>query len=205
MGMTDPEFQSIADAIERSGWCVHDGLLETSLVAALADECLDMDAQARLKPAAVGRSGKRRLAAAVRGDRTRWLDQSFSVPQATFLARMLGLRDALNRRLLLGLQQLEAHYAVYPAGAHYDRHRDRFRDDDARVLSTVLYLNRDWTDADAGALRLYLPDGTHHDILPAMGRLALFLSADFEHEVLAPARPRMSIAGWFRQREFGVA
>ena len=74
---------------------------------------------------------------------------------------MLALRDALNRRLLLGLHELEAHYALYPAGAHYDRHRDRFRDDDARVLSAVLYLNRDWTEADAGALRLYLPDGSH--------------------------------------------
>ena len=47
-----------------------------------------------------------------------------------------------------------------------------------------------------------LPDGSTHDILPVFGRLALFLSADFEHEVLAPARPRMSIAGWFRQRNF---
>ena len=201
MGTTPPEFQTVAEAIEREGWCVADGLLDAALVEALAAECRELDALSRLKPAAVGRGQRRRLAAAVRGDRTRWLDETFSEPQAAFLERMLALRDALNRRLLLGLHEFEAHYALYPAGAHYDRHRDRFRDDDARVLSAVLYLNRDWTEADAGALRLYLPDGSTHDILPVAGRLALFLSADFDHEVLAPARPRMSIAGWFRQRD----
>ena len=201
MGMNPCEFQSVAEAIERDGWCVCDDLLDPALVGALADECRDLDAHARLKPAAVGRGTRRRLAAAVRSDRTRWLDATFSEPQAAYLSRMLALRDALNRRLLLGLHELEAHYALYPAGARYDRHRDRFRDDDARVLSAVLYLNRDWNEADAGALRLYLPDGSHHDVLPAFGRLVVFLSADFEHEVLAPKRPRMSIAGWFRQRE----
>jgi SM-20-related protein len=203
MGMNLSEFQSVAEAIERDGWCVSDHLLDPDLVDALADECRDLDARARLKPASVGRGTKRRLAAAVRSDRTRWLDATFSETQAAYLARMLDLRDAINRRLLLGLNELEAHYALYPAGARYDRHRDRFRDDDARVLSAVLYLNRDWTEADAGALRLYLPDGDHRDILPTFGRLVLFLSADFEHEVLAPNRPRMSIAGWYRQREPG--
>ncbi|KGI77766.1 2OG-Fe(II) oxygenase [Oleiagrimonas soli] len=204
MGTMPLEFQPVAEAIERDGWCVCDDLFDPALIEALADECRELDALSRLKPAAVGRGGRRRLAAAVRSDRTHWLDDTFSEAQTAFLARMLSLRDALNRRLLLGLHELEAHYAVYPAGAYYDRHRDRFRDDDARVLSTVLYLNRDWSEADAGHLRLYLPDGTHHDVLPQTGRLALFLSADFDHEVLAPTRPRMSIAGWFRQRDFGV-
>ncbi len=204
MGINPYEFQSVVEAIEREGWCACDGLVDPALVSALADECLALDAHSQLHPGAVGRGGTRRLAAAVRGDRTRWLDATFSDTQAAFLARMLALRDALNRRLLLGLNALEAHYAIYPAGAHYDRHRDRFRDDDARVLSAVLYLNRDWTEADAGALRLYLPDERTHDILPVFGRLVLFLSAEFDHEVLAPGRPRMSIAGWFRQREAGL-
>lgn len=203
MGKTSPEFRAAAAAIERDGWYVSDELLDMTLVRALASECLRMDALSKLKPAAIGR--RRRLATAVRGDRTHWLDGSFSNVQAAFLARMLALRDALNRRLLLGLQTFEAHYAIYPAGARYDRHRDRFRDDDARVLSAVVYLNEDWTKSDGGALRLYLPGGEHRDILPVLGRMVLFLSADFEHEVLAPGRMRTSIAGWFRQRDPGVA
>jgi SM-20-related protein len=199
------EFNAVAQAIERDGWYVTDTLLPTPLVSALADECRQLDALSRLKPAGVGRGQQRRMASAIRGDRTHWLDDSFSEIQATFLSHMLELRDALNHRLLLGLRDLEAHYAVYPAGAHYDRHRDRFRDDDARTLTAVIYLNEDWRAEDQGALRLYLPDGSHHDVLPLAGRTVLFLSADFDHEVLAPMRPRMSIAGWFRRREAYIA
>ena len=75
----------------------------------------------------------------------------------------------------------------------------RFRDDDARVLSSVTYLNADWGDRDGGALRLYLPRGAH-DIAPRGGSLVLFLSAEIEHEVLPATRERLSIAGWFRRR-----
>jgi SM-20-related protein len=111
------------------------------------------------------------------------------------------LRRSLNRRLLLGMDEFEAHYALYAAGTHYARHHDRFRDDDARVLSSVLYLNLAWHDADGGALRLYLdaavPDA-HLDIYPRDGTLVLFLSGDFEHEVLPATRERLSVAGWFR-------
>jgi len=42
-----------------------------------------------------------------------------------------------------------------------------------------------------------VPDA-HLDIYPRDGRLVLFLSADFEHEVLPAARERLSVAGWFR-------
>lgn len=198
------EFNALADAIEHQGWYVSDALLPAALVRALADECRQLDSAAQLKPAAIGRGQGRRTASAVRGDRTRWLDAGFSRPQVDYMAQMLALRDVLNRRLLLGLQTLEAHYAVYPAGAHYDRHRDRFRDDDARTLSAVLYLNEHWAAEDEGELRLYLPDGGHHDVMPRQGRMVVFLSADFDHEVRAPRRERMSIAGWFRRRESGL-
>lgn len=35
-------------------------------------------------------------------------------------------------------------------------------------------------------------------VLPRQGTLACFLSEDIPHEVLPPARERVSIAGWFR-------
>ena len=35
-------------------------------------------------------------------------------------------------------------------------------------------------------------------VAPAVGTLAVFLSEDFEHEVLPARRDRYSIAGWFR-------
>jgi SM-20-related protein len=47
---------------------------------------------------------------------------------------------------------------------------------------------------------LYLADLSHRDIYPRAGTLLLFLSAQFEHEVLPATRDRMSIACWMRQR-----
>src|SRR2546422_115217 len=93
-------------------------------------------------------------------------------------------------------------YAVAPefldrAGAGYARHIDRFRDDDTRVLSIVLYLNDRWRNEDGGMLRLHLERGRSIDAIPYEGTLVAFLSDRFAHEVLPARRERFSIAGWF--------
>lgn len=156
-------------------------------------------ADQRLQPAATGRADGRQFAG-LRGDATLWLDDPACGPAAReLLAALDGLRQDLNRKLLLGLDEVEAHFAHYPPGASYARHRDRFRSDDARVLSLVLYLNPDWPDDAGGQLRLHLPDGPV-DIAPRLGTVAIFLSAEVDHEVLPATQPRYSIAAWFRQR-----
>ena len=140
-----------------------------------------------------------RTASSLRTDCTHWfVPDALTAPQQMFAQRMDALRIALNRRLMLGLVDSEAHYAAFAPGNGYARHRDCLRYSDARVVSAVFYLNPVWRDSDGGALRLYLPD-TCEDIAPTSGTLALFLSAQFEHEVLPPARTRFSIACWLRQ------
>jgi SM-20-related protein len=187
-------------ALADRGWQIWPNFLPASAIAALAANCRGLDDEGALHDATTGRDPAR-TASNLRGDRTRWFDETALTPaQQTYWTAMQTLRVELNRRLLLGLESLEAHYALYPPGAGYARHRDRFRDSDARVLSSVLYLNTDWQVDDGGALRLHLPDGPQ-DVVPAGGTLALFLSADVEHEVLPARRERLSIAGWFRRRE----
>jgi SM-20-related protein len=136
----------------------------------------------------------------VRGDRIRWFDDAADAraEQSPFEALAAARRG--QRELTLGLSAFEGHYALYPAGARYARHRDRFRDDDARVLSIVLYLNASWRKADGGALRIHVTDELMHDVMPRGGTLVVFQSDRFEHEVLPAARERLSIAGWFRRR-----
>lgn len=112
------------------------------------------------------------------------------------------MRLALNRSLQLGLFEFESHFARYPAGAFYARHLDQFHDDSRRILSCVLYLNESWMAQDRGELRIYLNgDGMEFvDVLPQGGRLVVFLSGRFAHEVLPATRERLSIAGWFNSR-----
>jgi Predicted proline hydroxylase len=191
-------FQDIATALANEGWCVVPDFLSTAQTQALADECRAMRDAQRLTPARVGAL---HTATPLRGDSTHWFQaDALSAPQQVFTDRIDALRVTLNRELMLGLIECESHYAVYPPGAGYTRHLDRLRDSDARVMSAVFYLNQAWRVADGGALRLYLVDGSSRDIFPHAGTLLLFLSAQFEHEVLPATRERMSIACWMRQR-----
>jgi SM-20-related protein len=203
MRADSPSSKPIADAIEQSGYAVVQSFIDSTAISALAQDCRDDDANGKLSSAAIGHGDARRMRNDIRGDRTRWFDETESTPaQSNYWAAMHALRLQLNRSLMLGLDELEAHYALYAPGARYARHRDTFRDDDARVLSSVLYLNADWRDDDGGALRLYLSDSVEKylDIYPRAGTLVLFLSADLDHEVLPATRDRLSIAGWFRRR-----
>lgn len=195
---TPHEFRAAADALAADGWCMLAGLMHPAQTQALARECAAMHDASLLLPA---RTGAARIASSLRGDSTRWfVTGAMSVPQQMFADRLDTLRMALSRELMLSLVDGESHYAVYRPGAGYARHLDRLRNNDARVISTVFYLNQDWHEADGGALRLYLDDGSSRDIYPHAGALALFLSARFEHEVLPATRDRMSIASWLRQR-----
>jgi SM-20-related protein len=204
MRSTGNLIKHVANELESAGYVVVQQYLDADTCAALAAECRAFHAAGQLRPAAVGRGGGRRERREIRGDRTRWFDAAALTPaQAAYWRALQALRGELNRALLLGLEDLEAHYALYPPGAHYARHRDRFHDDDARVLSSAIYLNPDWKKGDGGALRLHLngiQQYPHVDIYPEAGTLVVFLSADFEHEVLAAARERLSVAGWFRRR-----
>jgi len=189
------------DALRRDGYLVGQSLLPLPLLEALSGDCRALQEAGALSAAAVGRGQGRLRDGELRGDSTCWIEASAEAPQrAAFLAAMDEIRLQLNRRLLLGLHSLEAHYAVYPPGTGYRRHRDRFRDDDARTVSFTAYLNPAWQVQDGGALRLFLPEG-QRDIPPRLGTCTLFLSAEIEHAVLPTRCHRYSIAGWFRRRE----
>ncbi|MDB5773366.1 MAG: SM-20-related protein [Burkholderiales bacterium] len=196
----DAEEQNIVDDLVERGWSQQDNFLPKDLTLALAVECRDLSSTGTLKAAGVGHGATKTVRPDIRGDQIFWLKAGHSVACDRYLQIMETLRVALNRSLYLGLDEFESHFALYAPGACYLKHRDRFRDDDCRVVSTVVYLNQDWLPGQGGALRLHPHGKTTEDILPLDGRLALFLSADLLHEVLPATRDRLSLVGWFRRR-----
>jgi len=192
----------IVGGIAGEGIAVVPRYLPAATIAALRCEALRRDAAGLLAPAGTGHGADRLVREDVRGDRIGWLDEIDPAPAERVLFTVLeALRVAINRELALGLWRYEGHYALYPPGAHYARHRDRFRDDDARLLSVVLYLNDAWRSNDGGVLRIHTGNGMRRDVPPEGGTLVAFLAAEFDHEVLPATRPRLAVSGWFRRRE----
>ena len=97
--------------------------------------------------------------------------------------------------------------AHYTDGARYVRHSDVGPQTPDRRLTCIYYLNPNWTRADGGELRLYLPASRVResaggvqpvdpcDVAPRMDRLIIFRS-EIEHEVLPSAAPRLALSGW---------
>ena len=138
--------------------------------------------------------------AGIRGDQIQWLEEGQNSTVDRYLALMEQLRSAINQTLFLGLEDFEGHFALYPPGAFYKKHLDRFRDDDRRVVTCVAYLNEQWLHEQGGELRMYLDGGQTHDVVPQAGTLVVFMSEQWPHAVLPATRDRLSITGWLRRR-----
>jgi SM-20-related protein len=188
--------KALAD-LSQQGWSVQDNFLGTELIQQLAQECRNQHARGLLREAGVGRATQFLVDKSVRGDQIRWLEPGMSTCTDLYLEEIDKLRLLLNQHLFLGLKTSENHFAVYGPGAFYQKHVDRFRDDDSRVISSVLYLNPDWKPEHGGELRLHL-NTQYNDIAPIANRLVLFVSADIWHEVLPTKAERLSLTGWFR-------
>jgi len=190
-------FDQIADALARVGFIVLDQPLSTSLIQGLIDNLARE--QTAFQPAGVGRLEAYQLKKGVRGDSIKWLEPGDSAV-TEFLCWMDKLRLAINQRLFLGLFDYESHYAIYTPGTFYQKHHDAFKGNPGRKLSTVLYLNKGWDLMAGGELVLYDEADTSQliRVAPECGRMVLFLSEDFPHEVLPAKQLRQSIAGWFR-------
>lgn len=186
--------ETLIDAIHTHGWFIWDDFLTPAQVRALRD-CVPSDWQ----QSGVGRDMDYVQEARVRQDKIQWLSPDMGAPVQHYLQQMEALRVAVNRYLFLGLFEYEAHFAKYEPGDFYKKHLDSFRGQTNRKLTTVFYLNEQWVAEDGGELVVYdLHDQYLAQVAPKAGRLVVFLSEHFPHEVLPAHRLRYSIAGWFR-------
>ncbi len=149
--------------------------------------------------AEMGRGSERHQNQQLRGDSTYWLEAALHPP---LFAALDVFQQKLNKELYLGLQEFECHFAHYPAGARYDKHLDKTVAaqplSGERVISFVLYLNKNWTADDGGMLKLYV--SPEQLIEPTLGRMIVFRSDSIWHEVLISNNERWSLTGWFRRR-----
>lgn len=194
---------AIAQQLAAGGWMVRDDFLPATQVLELRAQALTQWQAGAFHAAGIGRGQALQVNTAIRSDHVQWLEPTTQGALGAYQATIEQLRIELNQTLYLGLFEFEGHFAVYPPGASYRRHVDNFRGTSARIITAILYLNADWQAEDGGQLRLYTdaeqPD-SYVDILPHAGRLVVFRSELFWHEVLPARRERLSLTGWLRTR-----
>ncbi|MEI7843904.1 MAG: 2OG-Fe(II) oxygenase [Gallionellaceae bacterium] len=192
------DIAKISKQLEDTGYIVLAKPLVDELLADLFTRCHD-DTPIRFHPAQIGRGAAKQAISSIRGDVINWLDAGNCTDQA-YLACMEKMRLGLNEKLFLGLFDYECHYAIYGKGNGYAKHSDVLQGEKNRILTTVLYLNKDWQPCDGGELVVF--DATGKNIVvkvtPTFGTMIVFLSESFPHEVLLSQNTRRSIAGWFR-------
>ena len=207
----DTQLDAIADELIAKGYLIIDHAVPELLLQGLLKYFSELQ-EDQFKSAGIGRRSDFQRQDEIRSDKIHWITANTEAT-AEFLQCMELVRVGINRRLFMGVSDYESHFAHYPVGAFYKKHVDAFRThkispqtNSNRVLSTVLYLNETWQRDNGGELVLYAEDGEQvlEKVLPEFGRLVIFLSEKFPHEVLPANRERKSIAGWFRVNEGAI-
>lgn len=196
MDSLSAKLDKIVDGLADEGYAVIDHFLSEAEVNAILNLDDFKNALLQFKKAGIDKSEERQINESIRGDFIQWIDPVKATPAIqAYLDKVRALISHVNQTLFLSLKDFEIHMTVYPIGSFYKRHLDQFKKDDHRRLSVICYLNKDWSEAQGGQLRIYLNDKVK-DILPTAGRLVCFRSDLLEHEVLPATRERLSLTGW---------
>ncbi|MBK9222916.1 MAG: 2OG-Fe(II) oxygenase [Saprospiraceae bacterium] len=134
----------------------------------------------------------------VRSDLIYWLDKAHNnAAEDAFFQLMEEFIRYLNSTCYTGITDYEFHYALYPMGTFYKKHKDQFQNNRSRQFSMIVYLNSNWKEADGGELCIHHVN--HLQRIRPINRTAVFFkSSELEHEVLLTNVPRMSITGWLK-------
>lgn len=189
---------NIALLLGGAGLAVCPNFLGAFDLAGLRLDLARLQREEKFHRAGVGHGAELHGGGDIRRDEICWLNPESGVAaQHELWEKMRALKEAFNQTLFLGLTEFEGHYASYPAGGFYQRHRDSFREDGDRMVSVVIYLNEVRKKSDGGQLRVFQNE-SHTDIEPTGGTLVCFLSKEMEHEVLPSLNSRISFTGWFK-------
>ena len=152
--------------------------------------------EGEFQKAAVGASGTSKVINEIRGDYTYWLEREKDIELAGVFEALDEVKLIFNRLLYLSLADYEFHLAHYPKGSFYKKHLDQFEGRKNRMISVIIYLNKDWKSGDGGELRIHPKGEKSIDIAPLENRCVMFRSDTLLHEVLTSNTSRKSITGW---------
>lgn len=154
--------------------------------------------------AGIGALNKNTINHDIRGDHTYWLDSKRDATLNSFWSLIDETMLVFNRYCFLSLSGHEFHFANYPPGTKYEKHVDQFDNRGNRMITLVIYLNKDWKKGDGGELEIFLKDGESVIIDPVESRCVMFKSAEVPHCVKESLKDRYSLTGWLLYQPPGL-
>ena len=121
--------------------------------------------------------------------------------QRVYLDAMEELRRFLNSKLCFGLADFRSYMEIHLPGSFSRKHLDRVKTNGGHHITSILYLNNNWSNIDGGQLRIYSDadsKNTFQDIFPIEGRLVTFLSTKYPYEIISSMRNLSCITGFFK-------
>lgn len=183
------------DEIGEKDFVVIDEFLDPIVLATIHTFFNKKISENDFKKAAIGTGISEQKTAEIRGDYTYWLKRDTDTSLNAFFEIGDDIIFAFNKYCYLSLKASEFHLAEYPIGSFYKPHRDQFEGSNNRIITFLLYLNKDWGKGDGGELRIHT-SADKIDISPHNNRCVLFNSEKVLHEVLPTNTVRRSLTGW---------
>jgi SM-20-related protein len=195
--MTNP-FDLLIDTYLDNNIGIDAGFITAELSKGLQENILQLQRDQLMTAAGIGNLEIKDASQKMRSDQIYWMDKSHdNIYEQEFLQLAENFIERLNSTCYTGINGYEFHYAVYPQGSFYKRHRDQFKNSSSRKYSLINYLNNDWLEQDGGQLVVYQNDEAQK-ILPHSQTAVFFKSDEMEHEVTTANRQRMSVTGWLK-------
>lgn len=189
--------------IEESGFYTCDAFLDSDSVKNWKQYAEKLSEKNQFRESSIGKKGFDVKNVGVRSDKIVWIHE-FS-GETTSIGQWLNyFSDELKNYFRLPIDDIEAHFSVYSAGARYGKHIDNGIGINNRLFTFIFYLNPSWQPGDGGELVIYAPQDPAqeiHRVQPRGGTFVLFRSDLFHHEVLEARVPRFTFTGWLRRRD----
>lgn len=195
------KLNQLVNGLVEKGWFYQKYFVSQELVRQLQLVCWERSESGIFHKAAIGSGQNKTIVENIRSDKIAWLSEDeTNIAVKQYQSLLNEVKSKINQELFMGLDGYECHFAIYPEGSFYKAHLDRFKNSSKRAVTFICYLNPDWKTGDGGELKLHLDEG---DIItePVGGSVVCFLSDKILHEVLVSKKERMSLTGWFLQRD----
>lgn len=192
--------EKIITSVADKGIYIEESFLSKNLIPVITTWFDDLTLNGEFKKAKIGSSSETSLNTLVRNDEIYWINEypDYLIDLKNFITKLM---FEINSNLFLNLKRGEFHLSQYPKGHFYTKHLDQSKLTKSRLITFLLYLNPEWANDDQGELIVYDPTDTDKQLLkvtPTWGKLVIFRSDQFFHEVRPTVKIRRALSGWYR-------